>query len=946
MPKVTKVKITPSSFGKKNKSKCQAITKAGTRCTFDSKDGSKFCGKHAPKIANKPLSVILNTNTSTNTNKPKPTNLKLKTTSVKSKGLFQSKIKNPKIDKNLEKENSKFDNTFKKSKNDVFKDYSLFKKILTYSIDDFYDAELNAENFDIKYNLPEGSTKVELEFRYGTKTENSFINGIDLSTYKQVLETMNLIANKNIVSTTTVDYIMEDNVRVTKDINGNVLEIIKKEQHKLENSIKKMGDYKVVFPTGELTKYDVRFGIAYEIDLSSVYKDNSLVKFSRKKERTTFTGKFLKVDVTKVTTKSKNNESQVGYELELELLVTDDLYESDEDKIKIIEDIYENILWVNNIFSISSNNKYFKRNFLQQYIVGSDSHKLDTYSKKTRATAHEDISKIVDKKKSLYKTEDLASIKALAANYFDKLFEVKRDNSGVIRGRNMKMLKHAAVLTAAKSYTHLDNSIFVKQYDLRSEKELNYYVKVLQKFIPSNKLSAFSSGYDSIPTLINHIVNTFPVFSSFKYEQAKLKKIFDDIISSQVFMKSKCGIVSPVYALGAMMHVHYKINTEDIERELNIQGVNFKKCILVLKSMKKQKNITNAPNNISLPFKDGDIIISTITATSGKNTIESIKPTNKDKIKNINELKYVLEKEKLKDKEYTNTFKNIISNNQNLTGRSKMIYDAIIQISNKMNVPWTKIIEDIGIFKNINFDELFNNFIINDTFTLIRYGDKVITYNNRAPKKIKSAKSNNKLYKNWKTFQNQLQIEINYQDKNYDIKLFANGTFNITGCKDIKKCEEVSKLVVDKINNTLNATDASELTYILDKNTKLGSKYTKLYISLINASCKTNLKLHSKIGDPYGLVNLKSNFEKNESIFVDEVHKGLSSDQRPIMLAAPNTRQGHRLVLKLKSISNPKNNLVTVQVHDNGSINYSAKSIDDIKNSHNIIINVLKSVHS
>ena len=63
----------------------------------------------------------------------------------------------------------------------------------------------------------------------------------------------------------------------------------------------------------------------------------------------------------------------------------------------------------------------------------------------------------------------------------------------------------------------------------------------------------------------------------------------------------------------------------------------------------------------------------------------------------------------------------------------------------------------------------------------------------------------------WTGFQNQLQIIVRYEEKDYDIKMFANGVSNITGCKSIDKCELISKMVIDKINNTSGATEDSEM---------------------------------------------------------------------------------------------------------------------------------------
>ena len=65
---------------------------------------------------------------------------------------------------------------------------------------------------------------------------------------------------------------------------------------------------------------------------------------------------------------------------------------------------------------------------------------------------------------------------------------------------------------------------------------------------------------------------------------------------------------------------------------------------------------------------------------------------------------------------------------------------------------------------------------------------------------------------NQKLFYNQISIIVNNNDNNVNVKLFANGSLHLTGCKNIDEGTEITKTIYQKLTTLKNKTDVILLT--------------------------------------------------------------------------------------------------------------------------------------
>ena len=184
-----------------------------------------------------------------------------------------SKLKVNKISTNSDRfENNMPEINKQKSGENMLKNSNKFKDLFVHSIDDFMDADIETDEINNKYNVPPDSSSVEAEFRYGILKNGNFTNGISEKDYIKFKNFLNDNGYKGI-NTITRDLIMPNNIRISKDIDGNILEITKKDSVKLKHTKNKISDYKSIYTTSG--KYDIRFGIAYEVDMRTVYTDTN-----------------------------------------------------------------------------------------------------------------------------------------------------------------------------------------------------------------------------------------------------------------------------------------------------------------------------------------------------------------------------------------------------------------------------------------------------------------------------------------------------------------------------------------------------------------------------------------------------------------------------------------------------------------------------------------------
>ena len=201
---------------------------------------------------------------------------------------------------------------------------------------------------------------------------------------------------------------------------------------------------------------------------------------------------------------------------------------------------------------------------------------------------------------------------------------------------------------------------------------------------------------------------------------------------------------------------------------------------------------------------------------------------------------------------------------------------------------------------------------------------------------------------NYMQFQNTVEIfvRIPASDSNSDIsnismKLFANGSFTLTGCSNVKMPELVAEMTRVKVNDTPGATSKSELSDILQRDIKLDHTFSnRIRFTMINASSKCNVMLVPTVGDPYGLVKLQGMFlEKFSDILVDETDPKIKSHQTPCRIPPMGVKSSKRLIIKLKGVDN--NSVTTVQWHSTGAMNFTSTSEDDLMQAYSTIHDII-----
>ena len=276
-----------------------------------------------------------------------------------------------------------------------------------------------------------------------------------------------------------------------------------------------------------------------------------------------------------------------------------------------------------------------------------------------------------------------------------------------------------------------------------------------------------------------------------------------------------------------------------------------------------------------------------------------------------------------------------VSGNISMSGKNiervKYIIDrALIHTPNNKKVSYMEmLVSYYNVISVVNLDELYNNFEVDKNFRCIRYNGTQKVYGG-GPCKTKKRKavkvnSKNKKIKEWTEFQNQIQIVIvDNTGKEYDVKVFNNAAYTITGCQQPKLCEGVSQILIKKINTTIGACANSELSKIIGNEMLLDvNKYSKLTYSLIKSSAKTNIKLKISASNKHGLRSVyRLLTTKYAHLLPPETHPELKPADMPIRLNASQLSTGKKLIFKLVA---PDNSLITMHLNQTGTLTSFAK---------------------
>jgi TATA-box binding protein (TBP) (component of TFIID and TFIIIB) len=179
----------------------------------------------------------------------------------------------------------------------------------------------------------------------------------------------------------------------------------------------------------------------------------------------------------------------------------------------------------------------------------------------------------------------------------------------------------------------------------------------------------------------------------------------------------------------------------------------------------------------------------------------------------------------------------MIINNHNI------YHDYISKLLSLEGLPSTLIISTISVTGKINSKIILENidkYIIlsQDNILSVKYSNKIRCLE----KKINKSKK-----KNNRSFENQLTIEMRViDDKKINIKIFKNGSFQMTGCKSLEDCNIVINKLLNKLKNTIGVlengviVDKPFIEDIQDKELNINT----FKVDMINSNFSVNYKIN------------------------------------------------------------------------------------------------------
>ena len=239
----------------------------------------------------------------------------------------------------------------------------------------------------------------------------------------------------------------------------------------------------------------------------------------------------------------------------------------------------------------------------------------------------------------------------------------------------------------------------------------------------------------------------------------------------------------------------------------------------------------------------------------------------------------------------------------------------------------------LDVYSRIDISELYKNFETDSTFVCIRWKDLTKVYPGITnPPTMKCRKE--KII-NYTQFQNTIEIFVRLANdhqtcRNISVKLFANGSFTITGCCDFETPTVVSEMIRNKVNCTPGATSKSELSRVICQDIKLDPTFSShVRYTMVNASARCNVMLVPTVTDPHGLMRLQGMFQKKYNhLLADETNPKIKAHQSPCWVPPPGVKSSKRLILKLKG--GVESSVMTVQWHTTGALNFTSTTEGDL----------------
>lgn len=227
---------------------------------------------------------------------------------------------------------------------------------------------------------------------------------------------------------------------------------------------------------------------------------------------------------------------------------------------------------------------------------------------------------------------------------------------------------------------------------------------------------------------------------------------------------------------------------------------------------------------------------------------------------------------------------------------------STISVTGKINCKM--VLENIDKYINLSDDGILS----------VKYNGKI------RPKQLKSRKK-----KEVRCFENQLTMEVRvHGDKKINVKIFKNGSFQMTGCKSIKDCNTVLNRLICKLKNTYAIIDP-ETDQIVDKCfmediSSEGIKVNGFKIDMINSNFRV----------PYSV--------NREVLYNILLEQKINCRYEPCIHACVN--------IKYPIVNDPNNKVVSIFVFQSGNIIITgARTREQINSSYNYIMDILTKHH-
>lgn len=237
-------------------------------------------------------------------------------------------------------------------------------------------------------------------------------------------------------------------------------------------------------------------------------------------------------------------------------------------------------------------------------------------------------------------------------------------------------------------------------------------------------------------------------------------------------------------------------------------------------------------------------------------------------------------------------------------------------------LPQNMLISTISATGKINCKILLGNIdsymkLSHDSILSIKYNGKI--------RSLEKKKSKSRKEKDIRCFENQLTMEIRVSGiKKINVKIFRNGSFQMTGCKSIVDCNIVLNKLINRLKTTIATIEQTE-----------------------NGSKITDQPFIHEVGDVDNVIKviafkidmINSNFSVNylinrECLYTILLSKNISCRYEPCIHACVNIKYGIQ--------NDPNNKVVSIFVFQSGNIIITgARNKEQISNAYNYIINIL-----